>query len=391
MQRSKVRQKRPKLIFAQAKKSVVTRLWAGKINDFCLTIEMPNEIVSIVPPSQITTMSLPILFCKRQQRVALSAVEKRKLAEFSLSQPARSGMADDQQLLSIVQQHPLSFASIADSLQALSTEQVISSLLIENLPIDPELPAPPRDGIRPRGKSACSESAALQLINACRLKPFSYKEENEKLIHEITPVAGHDRQVSSAGIAALGFHTDLAILRAPYQPEFLALAGLRNDAATPTLIADLDDILAAIRARSAQLIAPLREPRFRLESPPLLRLWGGKSLRSEPRPLLTAGDLGRETIAANFNSLTALDPEAERALLAIQEVLPEVSRELVIGPGELLLLNNQRCLHGRAAIPQRGQRWLQRTYSRRCLEHLRRATASGPEAVVFGISQLILE
>lgn len=71
-------------------------------------------------------------------------------------------------------------------------------------------------------------------------------------------------------------------------------------------------------------------------------------------------------------------------------MLPEVTRPIVIRPGEALLFNNQRVLHGRPAI-QRGERWLQRLYSRRCLRALREATGTGPDSTIFSVSQLILE
>ena len=336
-------------------------------------------------------MAPPTLFSKQQHKTSLSANEKRQLATFSHSQQPGDGTHADQCLLASVDRQPLAFPSLEGTLQSLCEMQSICHLLIENLPIDPHLPPCPTNGVRPAGKSWQSESALLQVANAAGLRPFGYVEENNSaLIHQITPAAGHGREVSSAGVAALGFHSDLAILRAPYRPHFLFLAGLRNEASTPTLIAELDDAVAALHQRGPSLVETLREPRFRLESPPLLQLWGGKSLRSEPRPLIAPGPLGRDVIAANLNSALATDPEAQVALLAFQEVLPEVTRPIVISPGEALLFNNERCLHGRPAI-QRGQRWLQRLYCRDSLRELRQATGSGPETVIFPISRLILE
>jgi L-asparagine oxygenase len=332
------------------------------------------------------------LFSSQPQRISISADEKRQLAAFAHNQPSGDGIHADQHLMARVDREPLAFPSLEGRLRSLCTEQAISLLLIDNLPLDPHLPPSPANGARPAGKSWASESALLQFSRAGGLHPFGYEEENMgALIHQITPADGHAQEVSSAGVAALGFHSDLAILGPSYRPEFLFLAGLRNEASTPTLIAELDDALAILRLRHSRVESILREPRFRLESPALLQLWGGKRLVSEPRCLLTPGSLGRDIVAANLNSVIATDSEARSALSAFQDVLPEVARQIVIGPGEALLFNNQRCLHGRPAIQQSGQRWLQRLYSRCSLRQLREATASGPRTVIFPISRLILE
>lgn len=330
------------------------------------------------------------LFSKQRHRVALSATEHQQLAAFAHSQHPGDGAHAEQRLLASVARQPLAFRSLERSLHSLCEEQSISHLLIQNLLIDAHLPPSPANGVRPPGKSWESESALLQIANAAKVWPLGYVEENNCLIHQIAPAAGHDREVSSAGVAALRFHSDLAILRAPYRPQFLFLTGLRNEDATPTLLAELDDVLAALQQREPSLVEALREPRFRLGSPDSLQLFGGKRLCSEPRPLIAPGVLGRDTIAANLNSVTATDPRAEQALLALQEVLPEVTRSIVIGPGEALVFNNETCLHGRRAIPS-GQRWLQRLYCRRSLKQLRQATGSGSEKVIFPISRLILE
>ncbi|MFN9646008.1 MAG: TauD/TfdA family dioxygenase [Cyanobacteriota bacterium] len=337
-------------------------------------------------------MATPLLFPATPQNIELSAEETRQLAAFGHQQPSGPDDHGEQRLLANVERQPLALPSLTDHRHALVETESISQLLVDNAPIDAtQLPPAPRDGQRPAGKSWCSEAVLLHTQRALGLRPFAYAEEcGGALIHQIAPVAGESHVASSAGRVPLGFHTDLAILRPPHRPHFLTLICLRNEAQTPTLIAELDDALAALHQRGPGLIAILRQPRFRLESPPRLRLWNGKILVSEPRPLLTPGPSGREALAANLNSVRALDPEAEAALLAFQAVLPDVTRPIPLRPGSLLIFNNFRVLHGRAAI-RPGQRWLQRVYSSRSLEALQQATNSAADRVIFSISQLILE
>jgi L-asparagine oxygenase len=332
-------------------------------------------------------MATPLHRSSAPQQVSLSDHEKQQLVDFVARHCSASSELTDQQLLALVQRHPLALPTIQPSLEALASNR-ISHLRIENLPIDCDLPAPPSNGVRPAGKGWQSETTLLQLALACGLQPFGYLEEKAgRLVHEIIPAANRAGELSSSGSVALGWHSDMGILRSVWRPEYLFLIGLRNEALTPTLIAALDDALAVLRQRDASLVEVLRQPRFRIESPASLVWHGGKSLISEARPLV-ASHLGFDTIAGNLQTLVSTDAQAQQALEAFEEAVTAVSQPIVIGVGEACLFNNARVLHGRPAI-QGGPRWLQRVYCRRSLRQLRQATAS-PNAVIFSISELLL-
>ena len=208
-------------------------------------------------------------------------------------------------------------------------------------------------------------------------------------MHQIAPAQNKATELSSSGSVALGWHTDMGILQPEFRPEFLTLIGLRNEASTPTLICDLAQALSLLWERDAVLAEVLRQPRFRVESPASLLWHGGKSLRSEPRPLVST-QAGYDAIAGNLQTISTTDSCAREALEALQSAVEALARPIVIAPGQVLQFNNSRVLHGRPAI-QRGERWLQRVYSLRTLEPLRQATASPEDAVVFSIAQVILQ
>lgn len=315
----------------------------------------------------------------------------------SLAQEAEAIQFDhlaslNEQLQTAVQQSSITLDSMQKSLQALTHTGEIEYVMVKNLPLDRNLPTPPSNGKRPAGKTTfISELTLLQLAKAAGLQPVGYHEEHHgALIHQIAPATGREKALSSAGRVPLGFHTDLAILKPEYRPQYLFLHGLINEGQTPTFITCLDDALRALQIHKPKLVSILREPRFRIESPAILQVWNGKVIKSEPRALVYRSPNGMDEIAANLNAVTATDAEAKDALLKFMEVLPQVTQEILIAPGTALLFNNHRCLHGRPAI-QTGRRWLQRLYCRHSLSDLQKATGSDAAEHIFSLSHLVLE
>ncbi|NEZ58711.1 TauD/TfdA family dioxygenase [Adonisia turfae] len=232
-------------------------------------------------------------------------------------------------------------------------------MVITELPIDPKLPAPPTNGQRPKEKNTwISELLLLCLSKIANLHPPAYKEEKQgDLIHQIAPRDGYENTVSNAGRVTFALHTDAAILKPPYTPEFLLVLGLLNEHDTPTYLASLDEILAQLTPNDIQILS---EPRFHVESPGVMKIWGGKIIRSERRPLITIDQDQCATINAHLHTTKATDPVAELALSALKDAANKVARSVSISPGTLVILNNFQCMHGRSEVT--GQRWLQRLY-----------------------------
>ena len=322
----------------------------------------------------------------------LAAQERAALASFAQTIRLSSDPHSCSLLQHWLSSSSIELASIRPGLDALSVSGDLEHLLVTHLPQDNALPAPPSQACRPAAKNGwVSEVTLLHLARAAGLLPVAYREEKRgALIQEISPASGHATSLSSSGRISLGFHTDLAILKTEYRPEYLFLYGLINATGTPTLITSLDESLQALAKQGRALVQALRQPRFRIASPAILQVWGGKTIISEARPLVVQGDSGFEQIGANLNAVSACDPEAAQALQHFIALLPKLAKPVVIAPGTALLFNNQRCLHGRPAI-RPGRRWLQRLYCRHNLELLRQATGSAADAHVFSLRQLILE
>ena len=321
----------------------------------------------------------------------LSNADRLTIAQLAQQVKVHPQQLPSEAILRAVQNSNRSLKSIEESLKLLTTQQ-IDYIVLNNLPRDRNLPEPPHSGIRPLDKSSwISEVSLLLLARGSGLKSVGYQEEKrDVLIHEIAPSLGSEKILSSTGRVPLGFHTDLAILKAEYRPQYLFLYGLINEGRTSTYLTPLEDVIQTIRLHHPTMETILKEPRFRVESPASFNIWGGKVIKSEPRSLIYKGLSELDEISANLYAVSALDSEAQQALQYLMSIVPTLTKEILISPGKALLFNNHRCLHGRPAI-QKGRRWLQRLYCRHSLDALRQATGADSDCNLFEISQLVLE
>ncbi|MFB2917279.1 MULTISPECIES: TauD/TfdA family dioxygenase [Aerosakkonema] len=300
----------------------------------------------------------------------------------------QDGVDPNRVLLSKAPQLAKHLTPIKHSLKLMQQPHGLPYTVLQNMLIDRELPSPPKDGKRPKNKKTwVSETTLLVTASAAGLQPVAYKQEKGELVQQVTPIAGQELSLSNGGRIALGFHTDDAILGRNYRPEYLMLLGLINQCKTPTYIAVLNEALQELSSRHQRI---LREDRFRIELPESFQLWGGKLIQSEWRSLVNNDSYGEPEIAGNLYSIKTKDKEAQTALNALVDILPYVAKPVVLQPGDLLIFNNHKCLHGRAAV-EGGNRWLQRLFARHSLELLRRVTGTSDDTYIFDIQSLVLE
>ncbi|MFN9940825.1 MAG: hypothetical protein ACK56I_15240, partial [bacterium] len=102
-------------------------------------------------------MAIPLPLSTAHHHVSLSNHDKQQLVDFVASHCSSPSDLTDQQVWNLVQRYPVSLPSIQANLDALATGRNIH-LMIENLPIDEALPAPPTDGVSPAGNGLVSQS-----------------------------------------------------------------------------------------------------------------------------------------------------------------------------------------------------------------------------------------
>ncbi|HET9168146.1 MAG TPA: TauD/TfdA family dioxygenase [Actinocrinis sp.] len=252
--------------------------------------------------------------------------------------------------------------------------------LVRNLPVDPDLPATPTDGApSPDKKTFVAESVLLGLSQLLGEPVGFTTEKSGRLVHDVVPVsAGAASQTNQSSQVFLNFHNDIVYdATGRYDasnPDFLVLNCLRQDAAREavTYYADARDVSGKLAARVLEV---LREPRFRLNAPGsyVRDVAAGAEVLSDPVAVIS-GPSHCPEVAVSANGVRALDPEAQEALDELQRACLAVSHRVLLEPGTALLINNRKGLHARSRFDAEhdgNDRWLQRTYLRRSLWHIR--------------------
>jgi L-asparagine oxygenase len=256
--------------------------------------------------------------------------------------------------------------------------------VIENMPTDPLLPAPPTDGQRPASKTRyVSESALIGSTIAAGFDVMTFaQEKNGAIPQEVAPVIGLENSNSSASREDFGAHADNPILDEKVR-VLIALIGLVNERETETYFASLEDTLSALPSKTVDL---LFQRLYKVRYPESFRM-GNDFTKTQP-VLFKGPDGAIEVKFAAWNN-AGINQDAEDALTALRNVLPKLLRPIVLKKGTFVLFSNTRCFHSRGRIE--GQRWAQRIYCCKpdTLATLQQATGVGLGSRVFDARQLV--
>lgn len=220
-------------------------------------------------------------------------------------------------------------------------------------------------------RDSALDSAFVEVMHELRLgSPFTFAEQyGGALVQNARPAQGHEREQSSRGRVALNPHTDDAFLDPGARPEHLALLGVANPAAIPTEVVRIDDVISLL---DREAIVGLSVPAFHFPLPQSFDAGGGDPELPARPILLGGGDLPAVSLAPDTRVAPGADESAGRHLCALEAAVAAAPRlRFALGPGEVLLVSNSRCLHGRP--PAAAGRWLKRLYLRRDFGHLDKA------------------
>lgn len=272
-----------------------------------------------------------------------------------------------------------------------------SALVLSGLPVDDDLIGPtPLDwkeqSDRPRTRR---HEFYLMLICALLGDVFGWSTlQNAQLIHNVVPMPTEEKEQSGHGTVKLEWHTEDGFH--PFRCDYLLLLGLRNHDRVPTTVSCVDEVrLSAAHRRT------LAEPRFLIRpdnehlhrAAELAGPAGGRhhvyAFQETPAPcavLFGHPEKPYLRVDPAFMEPVAGDREAAAALRELVDQLEERLRSVVLGPGDLLIVDNYKAVHGRSAFKARfdgTDRWLKKAVASRDLRKSRASRATAGSRILL--------
>ncbi|KPC64156.1 hypothetical protein ADL29_14205 [Streptomyces chattanoogensis] len=265
-------------------------------------------------------------------------------------------------------------AGLRRFLYTFRTEEPAAAAIVRGLPVDDAAIGPTPAHWRAAAASPAGrrEEAYLALVGLALGEPFTWSTlQQGRMIQNVLPIAGEEAEQNGHGQVTLEWHTEDGFH--PYRCDHLLLMGMRNHDAIGTTLASVRDVRL-----SAQDRAILAEKRFHIlpddehlrqsaaldpHHPGLARM---RRMRDEPEPvavLFGAQDSPYLRIDPVYMRCLPGDTAAEPALKNLTGELDRAQQTVAVHPGEILLIDNYRAVHGRQSFTARydgTDRWLKK-------------------------------
>ncbi|MFD8884722.1 TauD/TfdA family dioxygenase [Streptomyces erythrochromogenes] len=237
------------------------------------------------------------------------------------------------------------------------------TLLLRGLPLG-SLPATPD---RVEDEPAWTEVAVATLgqlmVMSVLGRSISYSDEKSgNLVQDVSPKRGAEKRQENSGSILLELHTEDGFH--PAAPHFLSLICLRGDrdGRAATVTGGIGDVLPHL---DGETVAALRRPEFRTRFSTSFVHDTDEEVLTPPVPVLS-GPEGRPDLRVDFHGTVGTTPAARAALAELEDAVLGSLRGTVLRPGELIILDNRRTVHGRTGFTPRydgADRWLRRSFA----------------------------
>ena len=199
-------------------------------------------------------------------------------------------------------------------------------------------------------------------------------QQRGHLVNDLVPVAAlADSQVGASSRVELAWHTEDAFH--PGRADFLCLVCLRNPSGASTTVASVGDVLQQLGSAPQALydpcvIIPADDAQAAGAEEIDANAWTGPSL--EPVSILTTTPSGVEMrIDPAYMSVSVDDPSVHDAVTRFCATLEGQLQDVIMQPGDVLVLNNRRVVHGRRPFKPAfdgRDRWMKRVNVARAFE-----------------------
>ena len=212
-------------------------------------------------------------------------------------------------------------------------------------------------------------------------------ESSGGLFQDVVPTRrGVRRQVSSGSGVELEAHTEQA--HSPWRPDYVALGCLRGDPRAETFV---------FSARS--LINHLTRKELMLAFAPMWKTFVDESFRKCGRKFALGDSRGPMSILYGLEEdpfmvvdqdlMCGIDKAASELLAKIVGIFQRDRHSHVIRPGEIVIIDNRRTMHGRSNFQPQfdgGDRFLARSFIIRDLDRCREALLPGSRVIAAELS-----
>lgn len=218
-----------------------------------------------------------------------------------------------------------------------------------------DVPPTPSDSTGVCKPDRISENLLFDLADQLGMFIQAYREEKSgAMIHNVIPVKGRERSYSNEGSFEFPMHVEAPHLEE--RPDYLALLCLRGHPDAVTLWAEWGDVENCLTPHYRSV---LEQPLFLLRPG---ESWGKKDAI---RVRLVDGG----SVRLNLANVQPIGDDAAMALNQLRLIFKEahVVQRRTLKTGDLLLISNRRCVHGRKGFfgdYDGSQRWIQRAYLR---------------------------
>lgn len=225
-------------------------------------------------------------------------------------------------------------------------------LLIKTVPLDDAtIPQTPSDN-----KCKVGETTNLAKIQAILVSAISeliaYEAEGQgNLFQDIVPLKAMEHAQTSLGSnTELEIHTEQAFSK--LKPDILSLACLRGDPDAYTHIFPLQTILNNLTTEEKAL---LRKPLWKTGVDLSFKLNNDEFIDGDirgPMPIIS-GPPSNPTLIFDQDLMTGTNPEATDMIRKIVDIYYQHKIRHNLKPGEIVLIDNRRAVHGRSAFKPR--------------------------------------